>query len=317
MHYIDPHIPYVTDASIIAGFDPEYRGQYASAFGKSVAEQEAGREGRRRRGPYPAGLPKKNAVHRNSLPQDVVEHVRRLYAADVRSTDDQIRRLVEGLRARAGSDLLIVFTADHGESLGEHDYYWDHGDYVYNAASRIPLAILLPPGHEARGAGSYNDWVSITDIVPTVFDLIGLAMPGSMKEQMDGRSLAPAMRNQTLPARPVFVESGRSQFFRLIRGRSANTIAGRFRAVYSGDWKLIWAPGHSDASLSWQIYNLAADPHETVNLYASDHPEFENLRGLLLSWAEEGPAVEETAAPSETERKLLEALGYLDFESDE
>ena len=41
-------------------------------------------------------------------------------------------------------DWLVVFTSDHGESLGEHNFYYDHGDYVYNATLKVPLGFIMP-----------------------------------------------------------------------------------------------------------------------------------------------------------------------------
>ena len=314
-HFIDPHMPYVSDPAIIESFDPDYSGTYEKQFGQFPSQNPPGQTGRRvRKGPYPPEVPKAVAVHQNPLSEDVVEHVRRLYAADIRSTDDSVRKLVERLLELTDGNLLIVFTSDHGESLGEHDFYWDHGDYVYNAASRIPLAILPPANHPTRGSGSYDHWVSIIDVVPTVLDLLDQPIPASMQAQMDGRSLAPAMRGETLPPKPVFVESGRSHFFSLINGRANNTTAGKFRAVYADDWKLIWAPGHQDASLSWQIYNLAEDPHESNDLFHRDHPQFDRLRKLLIPWAELGLDLKEDGDISDADRALMQELGYIDVE---
>lgn len=309
MHYIDPHMPYVSDPAIIQQFDPDYEGRYKHQFGQFPDRKKPG--ARRGGGPYPPDLPKRIAVHRNPLPEEVNAHIRRLYAADVRSTDDQIRRLVEGLKEKTGDNLLIVFTSDHGESLGEHDFYWDHGDYVYNAASRVPFAILLPENHPAAGAGSYPHWVSGVDMVPTLLDLLGREVPESMVAQMEGRSLAPAMRGETLPGEPVFIESGRSHFFDMVRGRADNSTDGKFRAVIAGDWKLIWAPGHSDADLSWHLFHLATDPDETKDLYAADHPEFERLVALLQPWVALSPTGKDNEAISEADMEFLQELGYV------
>ena len=311
-HYIDPHTPYVSDPAIIEAFDPEYEGRYEKNFGQIPPELEGEPDPMAHTGPYPLDLPKRLAVHRNPLPEEVVAHVRRLYAADIRNTDDQIKRLVERLEEWTRGNLLIVFTSDHGESLGEHAFYWDHGDYVYNASSRIPLAILPPNGHPARRAGSFDDWVSGVDLAPTLLELLGREIPPSMAEQMEGRSLVPAMRGESMPPVPVFVESGHAHFFKLIRGRADNTTAGKFRAVYSGDWKLIWAPGNSDPKLTWQLYDLEADPHETRNLYAADHPQFLQLRDLIVSWADKGRSTKSSGAISDEDMELLKKLGYVD-----
>ena len=314
MHYIDPHMPYVSDPAIIEEFDPEYEGRYQKQFGQFPDRSKGGRQ--RKHGPYPPDLPKRIAVHRNPLPEEVVEHVRKLYAADVRSTDAQIERLVEGLREKTGGNLLIVFTSDHGESLGEHDFYWDHGDYVYNAASRVPFAILLPDGHPAAGKGRYEAWVSGVDMAPTLLDLLGRPIPESMTAQMEGRSLAPAMRGETLASQPVFIESGRSHFFEFVRGRADNSTAGKFRAVIDGNWKLIWAPGHEDPNLSWQLYDLDADPDETIDLYASDHPQFQRLVDLLQPWVAMSPGGKEIEAITDADMEFLTELGYVGEEDE-
>ncbi|MHC4379749.1 MAG: sulfatase family protein [Planctomycetota bacterium] len=314
-HYIDPHMPYVSDPSIIESFDPDYVGDYAKNFGQFPQRKPGQPRRKGHGGPYPPELGKAVAVHENPLAEPVVEHVRKLYAADVRSTDDQIRRLVEGLKESTGDNLIIVFTSDHGESLGEHDFYWDHGDYVYNAASRIPFAILLPDSHPAAGKGSYDRWVSGVDLVPTLMDLLDRPIPDSMSAQMDGRSLVPAMRGEDLPMEPVFVESGRSHFFEYVNGRADNTTAGKFRAIYADDWKLIWAPGHDDLAKSWQLFDLAADPHEETDLFRKDHPEFLRLRELMLPWAERSLGIaDEEEEISAADRALMGELGYIDSE---
>ena len=167
VHYIDPHVPYYPPPDLARAFDPEYSGRYALHFGS--------RPGGIGAQAYPEDLPKAEAVYRNRLPDAVNAHVRRLYAADIRHTDDQIRRLVHGLHTRLGPDWLIAFTADHGESLGEHDYFYDHGEYVYNAGLHVPLAIVPAAGDPLAGAGRVDAWVSLVDVAPTLAELLLLA----------------------------------------------------------------------------------------------------------------------------------------------
>ncbi|MHC4342998.1 MAG: sulfatase family protein, partial [Planctomycetota bacterium] len=237
----------------------------------------------------------------------------RLYAADVGTLDREIERLVTAVRERVGEDLLIVFTADHGESLGEHDFYFDHGDYVYNAGSRVPLAIVLPASHPAHGSGRCTGWVSLVDVVPTLFELLGRALPPEMAGQMEGRSLAPCLKGDALPPEPVFVESGHSYYPESVTRRVRNDAAGRFRAVILGDWKLIWTPFQS-GDLEWELFDVGADPQEAENLYAPDHPARARLKTHLDEWLSRQSA-EDLAAPravSEEDRAALRALGYTD-----
>jgi arylsulfatase A-like enzyme len=301
VHYIDPHVPYFPPPEIAAAFDPGYEGPYKLHFGtvKGGTGDAA----------YPEDLPKAVAVYRNPLPARVNEHLRRLYAAEVRFNDDQIAVLVNWLRRELGDDWLILFTSDHGESLGEHDYYYDHGEYVYNAALRVPLAIILPPGDPLRGSATIDDWVSLVDIMPTLAELLDLPLPDDPGHAIEGRSLVPSLRGERLEPRPLFAESGRSFFPDLVRGRERFDVAGRFRAVVSGEWKLIWAPGTGGAATA-ELYHLTADPNEERNVYTEDHPEARRLMAHLHSWLR--PAGHPDAGPTPEDLERLRSLGYVD-----
>lgn len=306
-HFFDPHVPYHPDRAYAVRFDRAYRGPYRMRFGREPRGDESDEVQRA----FPTGLRKGQVVHRNAFPPAVNGHIRRLYAGEIRSLDDRLRELVTALRALY-PDLVIVFTADHGESLGEHDYYFDHGEYVYDASSRVPLAIVLPESHPWHGAHRCTAWVSLVDVAPTLFELLGLEPPPEMAARFEGRSLAPCLRGEALPSRPVFVESGASLFPKLVRRRVRHDLKGRFRAVTSDGWKLIWTP-FAPEDEAWELYDLAADPSETRNLYAPDHPEAARLRPLLEAWLERGAAAE--AAPhaiTEEDLEGLRLLGYVE-----
>ena len=306
VHYIDPHAPYYPPPEYAREFDPGYVGRYALHFGR-----EQGGTGDQA---YPADLPKQLAVFRNTLPDDVNAHVRRLYAADIRKTDDNVRTLVETLRAKIADDWLIVFTSDHAESLGEHDFYFDHGDYVYQATLSIPLFIQLPKGHPLGRCGRVEEAVSLIDVMPTLVDLMQLSDSAGLPNPIDGRSLVPCLKGETLPARPTFAECGRSFFAPFIRRRVGFDVAGRFRSVTDGDWKLIWTPGQSP-DLRFELYNLGDDPDETRNLYDPAHPQAQRLQSLLSDWVQ---APNETGRePSASDMEALRSLGYVGSEDEE
>ena len=304
VHYMDPHVPYVPDPEVAVEFDPDYRGPHRLGFGRLPTAERPGYLA------YPVDLPKAVATHQNPLEPAVNAHIRRLYAGDIRKIDAEVERLVRVFAEQRGRAPIVVFTADHGESLGEHGLYFDHGDYVYNASSRVPLAIVLPD-HSA--SGRCRGWVSLVDVVPTLVELLARELPPPMPSQIEGRSLAACLGGGVLPAAPVFSESGRSYFPHLVPRRVRNDVAGRFRAVVDGDWKLIWTP-FQKGDQRWELYDLATDPHETRDLYAADHPQVERLRPMLESWAARGAAAEPgpDVELGEADRKALRALGYLE-----
>jgi len=300
VHYIDPHVPYYPPPALAAQFDPGYAGRYPLHFG-----DVKGGVGDRA---YPEDLPKIKAVFQNRLPDDVNAHIRRLYAADIRNTDDHIAQLVTALRARLGDDWLIVFTADHGESLGEHDYFYDHGDYVSNAELRVPLGFVFPPTDPMQRGGRVDAWVSLVDVMPTLVELLRLPSTAHGGAGVDGRSLVPYLRGESLPPRAVFAESGNSYFPQMVRKRVSFDVAGEFRAALLGDWKLIWTPGQ-DGDREFELYNVAVDPGETRNRYTPGDVDADRLHTLLRSWLKASDDRVHTVSTRDLE--ILRSLGYL------
>jgi arylsulfatase A-like enzyme len=306
VHYIDPHVPYHTDPDVATRFDPDYRGRYRFHFGWNG---RPGPNGGHRT--FPEDLPKGIATHRNPLSEEVNAHIRRLYAADIAALDAEVGRLVAAARRRADENLILVFTADHGESLGEHDFYFDHGDYVYNAGTRVPLAIVLPKSHALHGTGRCRGWVSLVDVVPTIFELLGRDPSTEVRGQVAGRTLTACLQNEDLQSRPVFAESGYSYYHALVPRRRRNDVAGRFRAVVQDDWKLIWTP-FAEEEDAWELYEVGTDPDETSNLYRPDHPAVLRLAPRLLEWAARSDRDVSPRPLSEADEAALRELGYLE-----
>lgn len=105
--------------------------------------------------------------------------LRELYAGEVRHTDRALAPLLGDLPPHAA----VVFTADHGEALGEHGA-WAHGLNLYREATDVPLMIRAP-GVET---GKVGEPVQLLDLAPTVLDLVGVEPDAGMA----GRSLLAA-----------------------------------------------------------------------------------------------------------------------------
>jgi arylsulfatase A-like enzyme len=300
VHYIDPHIPYQATEEQLEIFDPGYSGPYRSLF--QLQDRAGTRRALEERG---------QRIHKSTMPEAEQDHVRRLYASSIRTFDDAVGRLVDGMRDRSRGNLLIAFTADHGESLGEHDFFWDHGDYVYNASLRVPLAFVLPGSHALSGSGRCPGWVSLVDFTPTLLELLG-APPGErLSKQFEGRSLTPCMRGEALPPRAQFAESGHAYHPTLVPKRVRNDVAGRLRSVIFKDWKLVWNPFQA-SELEWELYDLSIDPHEEHDVYTPESPQLPFLKAALLHWTGRQAAAEALPELNARDIEALRAMGYIE-----
>lgn len=300
VHYIDPHVPYYPPVEWARAFDPGYDGRYRDHFGQEPGGIDALA--------YPADLPKEIAVYRNPLPAQVNAHIRRLYAADIRATDEAIRRLLDWAHRQWNGEAVIVVTSDHGESLGEQDYYFDHGDYVNEASVRVPLLFHFPKADPRHGRRDVDDLVSLIDVMPTLLDVMGLPYPAPPAPTLEGRSLVPAIDGYALPARAVFAESGKSFFPASVRRRQSFDVAGRFRSVTLDFWKLVWTPGLPD-STAFELFDLAEDPWEMMDLAGTHRAEIHRLAPLLAAWADTGNT--DAPQPPRDEIERLRSLGYI------
>ena len=100
------------------------------------------------------------------------------YDTEIAFADHHIGRLLAGLaRHSPQSETLVVFAADHGESLGEHGD-WGHGRHLFEQALRIPMALLWAGRIRPRriDAPALN-----IDLAPTILGLIDLRAPGSFE----------------------------------------------------------------------------------------------------------------------------------------
>ncbi|MGC9346591.1 MAG: sulfatase family protein, partial [Anaerolineae bacterium] len=141
------------------------------------------------------------------LTPEQVAVTRRQYCAAIELIDDQIGRMIEALEARGMLDnTYIVYSADHGEMLGDHGLYTK--SVPYEAALRVPL-LIAGPGIE--GGRVSDALVELIDVNPTICDLAGLPTQSGI----DARSLASILRAQSTAHRTETVSAIRH--FRCIR----------------------------------------------------------------------------------------------------
>jgi arylsulfatase A-like enzyme len=283
LHYMDPHGPYQPPA----GYEEKIRGRYPSA-----------------EIPLERLPPYQRQYQGGRLVTDLAFYNTR-YDRAVRYLDDELGRLFGELGTLGLADSLIVFTADHGESMGEHDYYLEHGLLPYQPTARVPL-IVAQPGRIAGGRVVHAP-VGLIDLAATLVELAGLPIPGTYQ----GVSLARAVRGEADAPVPefVFMEAGPHPHETQL-------------AVRQGRWKLVHVRSRRDRALmtgsEYELYDLERDPGELTNR-AAEQPELvARLRGALERWyagadraTRPGDELRvETLDPRS--REMLEALGYLE-----
>jgi len=217
------------------------------------------------------------------------------YLGEVAYTDHVVGRLLDGLRDRGLSErTLIVLTADHGESLGDHGES-THAYFIYGATTHVPLILRTPWGDRGRSRAA----VSSVDVFPTVLDLAGLAPEEGM---IDGRSLARAVLD---PGADVGGAAYAESYFpRYHFGWQ------HLRGLRDGRFQYVDAPEP-------ELYDLDQDPGETSNIYKSFSKRADEMRQALeAKVGEEGEAAPERKKLDPETLQRLAALGYVGNVSD-
>ena len=212
----------------------------------------------------------------------------RPYDGEIAYADAELGRLLAALEARFpdGGNLVVV-TADHGESLGEHGEP-THAFTIYDATQRVPLLMAGPGVPAGRVVPSL---ARLADVMPTVLALAGQPAPPAAT----GRSLLPALRGEPEgEAREAWVETLATQ---LELGWSP------LLGVRTATHKYVRAPRP-------ELYALADDPGETQNVAAEQPALAAELDALVTARAERQSATPNLGVDPQTAEQL-HALGYL------
>lgn len=282
-HYIDPHGPY-------------QRPEEATTATFQASESQ------------PIELDRVIAYQRVPGVDDGRAYIDR-YDEEIAYADAEIGRLLEAYESLGLLESsIIIFTADHGENMIEHEVYFNHGHQVWNSIMRVPL-VIRTPGAEAR---EIDIPVTLADLTPTVLEM--LDYPGlKQTKAFDGIPL----QNRTGEDSISLEASGYSA--------QGETWAYRHhRALVSGSEKWFTSVDRAGKVVDRGLYNLDQDPGETTALPW----HFGGKGNTLLRWFEADPdpaGVPAMAlkgqrldapkvAPGRTEDQIraLRALGYVE-----
>ena len=181
------------------------------------------------------------------------------YDGEIAYVDEQIGVLLKELEARGLADnTLIVFTADHGESLGEHGER-THGFFVYDATLKVPL--ILSGKQSLPTDKSISSQVRLVDVMPTILDLVDVSVPDTAQ----GVSLVGLIEGVDFEKAVAYSECYASQL---------NFGWAPLVSLRQDGFKYIEAPRA-------ELYDLAKDPGETENLLSADRERARSMKSDL------------------------------------
>ncbi len=288
------HFPYAAPAPYYSKYtDSKYRGRYK--YHKPVSLERS-----------------------VELPPDAddIRQIQGLYDGTVSAVDDAIGRVLKTLdRLGLSEKTIIVITADHGEALYDHGHGQGHGDHLFgDEVTHVPLVIYDPRQAKSRREASI---VRDIDLAPTLYELTSITPPSDL----DGRSLAPALRGEPLDRRFAYAESeiwfnedipslpaelrmpypgilGLTEIdsrhnteIVLRREMQPPTLMARHRMVRDERFKLVYVP--TRLGVRYFLFDTKNDPGETNDVSTQLPDEVARLRTELWSWMLQDPLMEQ------------------------
>lgn len=253
VHFDEPRLPLRTNLTPEPGFDVEPPARLAAA----AQDVEA------------------FLAERNPLAGDELAALRTFYDIALRYVDARIAEIAAMLQERGEWDrTLLVVTADHGQSFGEHGVLGDAAG-LHDSLLRVPL-LLRCPGRVPQGF-VVDEIAQTVDVAPSILAAAGIPLP----RPMQGRALFAEGRATPGPEFAV-AERFRPDLTGMQR-RFPEVDVGRWdvrmKALRSRTEKFVWRSDEDNA-----LYDLGADPDEKQNLIATAMERGDGMRAKLFDW---------------------------------
>ena len=260
--FFDPHEPWDPPEYMVRKYDPDYTGAPMMHPNYGKASDYTGAE---------------------------LRNLRAHYCAEAELVDRWVGRVLQKIDdLDLWKNSVVIFTTDHGMSLGEHnrtgktninagdDRYWP----LYPEIAHIPFLIAAPGLEGGRVAGAI---AQPADILPTLLDLVGVEV--DPPEPMHGISFAPALRgssDESIRDAAITAQFLRAQDGGIRQGATTPVL-------YTEKWA--YAPVGPDGKQ--ELYDIVSDPYATQDV-AGQHPAVvKDLHARLLAWLQDMDAPEE------------------------
>jgi len=266
--FFDPHEPWDPPEYMVRRYDPDYEGtpMLHPNYGKA-----------------------------SDLTPEELRNLRAHYAAEAELVDRWVGRVIQKIDDLGLWDsTIVVFTSDHGASLGEHNRTGksnindrdDRAWPVYPEIAHVPL-LVAAPGLE--GGRTVDAIVQAPDILPTLLEVAGLKV--QPPDPVHGKSLAPLLRGKSAePIRDLAISA--SHWRRKAGEKPGKAVT---PVVYTDKWAYVPVGAAGEK----ELYDIAADPLGEKNVAADHAAEMKDLHGRMLDWLSKMNAPKEAAAAIE------------------
>ena len=265
LDFFDPHEPWDPPEYMVRRYDPEYEG---------------------------AAMIHPNYGKASDLTPEELRNLQAHYRAEAELVDRWVGRVLQKIDDLGlWENSIVIFTTDHGMSLGEHNRTGktniNPGDErcwpIYPEVAHIPFMIAAPG---LRGGSTVDALVQPPDILPTLLDLAGVE--ADPPDPFHGRSFARMLRGE--PQEPLHDSAISASRLRVQAGDTPKKWT--TPVLYTERWA--YAPIGMKGER--ELFDLDADPYAESDV-ASDHPEvLAKLHERLLTWLREMDAPEEAVA---------------------
>ncbi len=192
---------------------------------------------------------------------DCIRVVRPAYQGLVKQLDDHLGRLFDFMESQhLMRDTLVIFTADHGDFLGDH--WLGEKELFYDTVQKVPFIVMDPSADADATRGRVEQrFVESVDVVPTILDTLGV--PGAT-HRIEGRSLRPLLEGREEDAADwrthVYSELDYSfRQARLLRGKTPQQA--RAFSIRDQRWRYVYWLDEPE-----QLHDLLADPQQMNDL---------------------------------------------------
>jgi arylsulfatase A-like enzyme len=210
---------------------------------------------------------------------ECIRTVRPAYQGLISQLDHHLGRIFDSLTETGVlDDTLVIFTADHGDFLGDH--WLGEKELFYDTVQKVPFIVVDPRREADATRGSVDSrMVEAVDVVPTVLDALGLALP---LHRLEGRSLLPLLRGEPTLGWRDFSYSELDYSWRQARitlGKGVHECRGF--SLRTEEWRYVWWLGERE-----QLWHLPSDPDQFSDLGGEKTSEAVRLamRGRLVDF---------------------------------